>query len=229
MFLEGNLNKLREDIEKTLERLNKPKDYVKLVGVTKTVDVETIEKAIKLGLEDIGENKVQELVEKIDNIGKKVNYHMIGHLQTNKVKYIIDSVSLIHSLDRISLAKEIDKRAGQKNLIIDVLVQVNIAEEESKFGLKVEDVIPFIEEVSKYKNIRIKGLMTLAPYTDDEDLLRKVFRTMTSLKDKVADIKIVNVEMEYLSMGMSNDYKIAIEEGANLIRVGSRIFGDRNY
>ena len=229
MFLEGNLNKLREDIEKTLERLNKPKDYVKLVGVTKTVDVETIEKAIKLGLEDIGENKVQELVEKIDNIGKKVNYHMIGHLQTNKVKYIIDSVSLIHSLDRISLAKEIDKRAGQKNLIIDVLVQVNIAEEESKFGLKVEDVIPFIEEVSKYKNIRIKGLMTLAPYTDDEDLLRKVFRTMTSLKDKVADIKIENVEMEYLSMGMSNDYKIAIEEGANLIRVGSRIFGDRNY
>ena len=229
MYLEENLNKVREDIEKTLERINKPKDYVKLVGVTKTVGVESIKNAIDLGLEDIGENKVQELVEKIEKIEKKVNYHMIGHLQTNKVKYIIESVSLIHSLDRISLAKEINKRAGQKKLVKEVLVQVNVAEEDSKFGLKVEDVIPFIEKVSSYENIKIKGLMTLAPYTDDEHLLRYVFRTMNNLKTRIADMEIQNVDMEYLSMGMSNDYKIAIEEGANIVRVGSRIFGDRIY
>lgn len=199
------------------------------MAVTKTVDVATIEEAIGLGITDIGENRVQELREKIEAIGEGVNYHLIGHLQTNKVKYIIDKVKLIHSLDRLSLVKELDKRARQRQLVIDTLVQVNVAEEESKFGLKVEEVLPFIEEVLKYENIRIRGLMTIAPYTDDEALLRKIFRTMYKLKEDISKRKYENLTMDYLSMGMTNDYKIAIEEGSNMIRVGSAIFGARKY
>lgn len=199
------------------------------MAVTKTVDVATIEEAIGLGITDIGENRVQELREKIEAIGEGVNYHLIGHLQTNKVKYIIDKVKLIHSLDRLSLVKELDKRARQRQLVIDTLVQVNVAEEESKFGLKVEEVLPFIEEVLKYENIRIRGLMTIAPYTDDEALLRKIFRSMYKLKEDISKRKYENLTMDYLSMGMTNDYKIAIEEGSNMIRVGSAIFGTRKY
>jgi pyridoxal phosphate enzyme (YggS family) len=199
-----------------------------LVAVTKTVDVDTINEAIDFGITDIGENRVQELTKKIDLIGDRVNYHLIGHLQTNKVKYIIDKVKLIHSLDRISLAKELDKRAKQNDLIINTLVQVNVAEEDTKFGLEVSQVLPFIEQVLAYDNIRIRGLMTMAPYTDDEVLLRKVFRTMYELKEKILSQDYENLSMDYLSMGMTNDYKIALEEGSNMIRVGSGIFGERN-
>jgi pyridoxal phosphate enzyme (YggS family) len=199
-----------------------------LVAVTKTVDVDTINEAIDFGITDIGENRVQELTKKIDLIGDRVNYHLIGHLQTNKVKYIIDKVKIIHSLDRISLAKELDKRAKQNDLIINTLVQVNVAEEDTKFGLEVSQVLPFIEQVLAYDNIRIRGLMTMAPYTDDEVLLRKVFRTMYELKEKILSQDYENLSMDYLSMGMTNDYKIALEEGSNMIRVGSGIFGERN-
>lgn len=197
--------------------------------MTKTVDVETINKAIELGITDIGENRVQELEKKIDAIGDNVNYHLIGHLQTNKVRNIIDKVKLIHSLDRMSLVKELDKRAKMNDLTIDTLVQVNVAEEDSKFGLEVNQVLPFIEEVLKFDNIKIKGLMTIAPYTDDQILLRDIFRTMYKLKEKILNAKYENLSMDYLSMGMTNDYKIAIEEGSNMIRVGSGIFGERNY
>lgn len=199
-----------------------------LVAVTKTVDVDTINKAIELGISDIGENRVQELEKKIESIGDKVNYHLIGHLQTNKVRNIIDKVKLIHSLDRMSLVKELDKRAKMNDLVIDTLVQVNVAEEDTKFGLKVDEVLPFIEKVLSYENIRIRGLMTMAPYTDDQVLLRDVFRTMYKLKGKVSNQNYENLSMDYLSMGMTNDYEIAIEEGSNMIRVGSGIFGGRN-
>lgn len=200
-----------------------------LIAVTKTVDVYTINKAIELGITDIGENRVQELEKKIEAIGDNVNYHLIGHLQTNKVRNIIDKVKLIHSLDRMSLAKELDKRAKMNNLIIDTLLQVNVAEEDTKFGLEVNQVLPFIEEVLKFDNIRIKGLMTIAPYTDDKVLLRNVFRTMFKLKEEINNQKYENLSIDYLSMGMTNDYTIAIEEGSNMVRVGSGIFGDRNY
>lgn len=200
-----------------------------LIAVTKTVDVETINKAIELGITDIGENRVQELEKKIEEIGENVNYHLIGHLQTNKVRNIIDKVKLIHSLDRMSLVKELDKRAKMNNLIIDTLIQVNVAEEESKFGLEVNQVLPFVEEVLKFENIRVKGLMTIAPYTDDKILLRNVFRTMYNLKEEISKAGYENLSMDYLSMGMTNDYEMAIEEGSNMIRVGSGIFGDRNY
>lgn len=154
---------------------------------------------------------------------------MIGHLQTNKVRNIIDKVKLIHSLDRISLAKELDKRAKMNDLVIDTLVQVNVAEEDTKFGLEVSKVLPFIEEILKFDNIRIRGLMTIAPYTDDEILLREVFRTMYNLKEEIKNHNYENLTIDYLSMGMTNDYKIAIEEGSNMIRVGTGIFGKRNY
>lgn len=220
-----------EDINKRIEKAKLTagrSDEVKLIAVTKTVEVETIKEALELGITDIGENRVQELEKKMPLLGADVNYHMIGHLQSNKVKYIIDKVKLIHSLDRMSLAKEIDKRAKENNIIANTLIQVNVAEEESKFGLKIEDVIPFVEEIQKFNNIRVKGLMTIAPFSYDENLLRKVFRTMADIKEDIKDRNYENVSMDYLSMGMTNDFEIAIEEGANLIRVGTAIFGKRN-
>lgn len=154
---------------------------------------------------------------------------MIGHLQSNKVKYIIDKVSLIHSLDRKSLAKEIQKRAKQKDIIAEVLVQVNVSEEETKFGLKVEETIPFIEFLEKYDNILVKGLMTMAPHEKDVEKTRPVFKELKQLFDEIKEKNLKNTDMKYLSMGMTNDYQIALEEGANLIRVGTGVFGKRIY
>lgn len=154
---------------------------------------------------------------------------MIGHLQTNKVRQIIDKVEMIHSLDRMSLVKELDKRAKMHDITIDALIQVNVAEEKSRFGLMVNEVIPFIEQVLDYDNIRIKGLMTMAPHTEDEEILRQVFRTMHNLKEEINTKNFKDISMEFLSMGMSNDYEIAIEEGSNMIRLGTSIFGERNY
>ncbi len=217
------------DIESILKKQGRAKDSVKIIAVTKTIDIERIQKAINLGVTDIGENRVQELEKKMDFFGEDVNYHMIGHLQTNKVKYIIDRVKLIHSLDRISLAKEMDKQAKKKDIIIQSLVQVNVAEEESKFGLPVEKVIPFIEEIAKFSNIHIKGLMTIAPYVTDEQLLRDIFRQMYNLQEDIKSMNYDHVSLEYLSMGMTNDYRIAIEEGSNMVRIGTGIFGKRDY
>lgn len=211
-----------------LNRTGRDLDDLVLVAVTKNVDVDTINKSIELGIRDIGENRVQELEGKIESINGNVNYHLIGHLQTNKVRNIIDKVKLVHSLDRMSLVKELDKRAKMNDLVIDTLVQVNVAEEESKFGLKVPQVLPFIEEVLNFDNIRVRGLMTIAPYTDDRVLLRNVFRTMYKLKEEISNQNYEKLSMDYLSMGMTNDYEIAIEEGSNMIRVGSGIFGERN-
>ncbi len=169
------------------------------------------------------------MVEKYDKIGDRANFHMIGHLQSNKVKYIIDKVSLIHSLDRLSLAKELQKRARKLGITVNALIQVNVAEEESKFGLKVDEVIPFIKEIKAFENIKIKGLMTIAPYVEDPEEVRWVFRDLRKLSQDIAKMNFENVEMNILSMGMTNDYKVAIEEGANMIRIGTGLFGKRNY
>lgn len=169
------------------------------------------------------------MTRKYDIIGNNVNYHLIGHLQSNKVKYIIDKVELIHSLDRMSLAKELDKRAKQSNLVVDALIQVNVAEEASKFGLRVDEVIPFIERIQKYENINIRGLMTIAPYAEDPEDVRWVFRDLRELSNTIAQKNYTHVNMEILSMGMTNDYIIAIEEGSNMIRVGTGLFGKRKY
>lgn len=220
---------IQENIEKALIRSGRKDHKVELIAVTKTVDIPRIQEAISCGIENIGENRVQELVKKIDAFGDKVQYHMIGYLQTNKVKNILGRVKLIHSLDRISLGNELNKRATMQDLVVDVLVQVNVAEEESKSGLKIQEVIPFIEEVLMLENIRIRGLMTIAPFTNDKALLRRIFRTMFNMKEDIIKMNYENLSMDYLSMGMTNDYEIAVEEGSNMVRVGTGIFGKRNY
>lgn len=220
-------------IEKNLEYVNgKIKSINKdasLIAVTKTIDNEKVNEAIALGVTDIGENRVQEIEKKYDEIKGDVNWHMIGHLQSNKVKYIIDKVKLIHSLDRKSLAKEIQKRAKQNDMVAEVLVQVNVSEEETKFGLKVEEVMPFMENMKNYPNIKVKGLMTMAPHEEDIEKTRPVFKKLRGLSEEIESKNFENVEMKHLSMGMTNDYEIALEEGATLVRVGTGIFGERVY
>lgn len=229
-FIKENIQAVNEKIENAALKSNRHKDDITLLGVTKTVDTDAILEAINCGVTNVGENKPQELARKYEVIGDKVKWHLIGTLQTNKVKYIIDKVSMIHSLDRESLCEEIQKRAEKIDRKIDCLVQVNISKEESKHGLEVEDAIEFIKNVSnKYKNINIKGLMTMAPFTANEDEIRKVFRGLKDLSLEIKDLNIPRVTMDELSMGMSNDYEIAIEEGATIVRVGTSIFGKRNY
>ena len=218
------------NIKESANNAKRSSEDITLIAVTKTVDVDKILEAIEYGVTDVGENKPQELARKYDIIGDKVKWHLIGSLQTNKVKYIIDKVHMIHSLDRESLCEEIQKRAEKIDRIIDCLVQVNISKEDSKHGLYEEDVIDFITNISnKYTNIRIKGLMTMAPFTENEDEVREVFRSLKNLSLDIDKLNIPNVSMKYLSMGMSNDYKIAVEEGSTIVRVGTSIFGERNY
>lgn len=229
MSIKDNIVSIKQNIENIKKESNRQEE-VNLMAVTKTVDVDKVLEAIDAGITDIGENKPQELARKYEVIGDKVRYHLIGTLQTNKVKYIIDKAYMIHSLDRIALCEEIQKRAEKIDKVINCLVQVNISKEESKHGLEEEFVIDFIKDVStNYKNIHIKGLMTMAPFIDDEDEIRKVFKSLKNLSLQIKDLNLPNIEMDTLSMGMSHDYKIAIEEGATIIRVGTSIFGQRNY
>ena len=229
MSIKDNIISIKQNIENIKKESNRQEE-VNLMAVTKTVDVDKVLEAIDAGVTDIGENKPQELARKYEVIGDKVRYHLIGTLQTNKVKYIIDKAYMIHSLDRIALCEEIQKRAEKIDKVINCLVQVNISKEESKHGLEEEFVIDFIKDVStNYKNIHIKGLMTMAPFIDDEDEIRKVFKSLKNLSLQIKDLNLPNIEMDTLSMGMSHDYKIAIEEGATIIRVGTSIFGQRNY
>ena len=229
MSIRDNIQSIKQNIEDIRQKCN-IKEEVNLMAVTKTVDVDKVLEAIDAGITDIGENKPQELARKYEVIGDKVRYHLIGTLQTNKVKYIIDKAYMIHSLDRIALCEEIQKRAEKIDKVLNCLVQVNISKEESKHGLEEEEVIDFVKEVSSnYKNIHIKGLMTMAPFIDDEAEIRKVFKGLKDLSLEISDLNLPNVKMDTLSMGMSHDYKIAIEEGATIIRVGTSIFGERNY
>lgn len=211
------------------EKIGKHGDDILLVGVTKTRTAEELNEGIDAGLTDIGENKVQEIMDKYDFV-KPVRWHMIGHLQTNKVKYIIDKVSMIHSVDSYKLAEEINKRARQHDIIMDILIQVNSAEEESKFGVKTvetEDLIRSILE--NCPHIRVKGLMCIAPFSEDPEDIRMYFAEVKKLYDHYGQINHERLEFNYLSMGMSHDFEVAILEGSNLIRVGSAIFGERNY
>jgi len=227
--IKENLKSIKSNIKQYSNNVNRNSEDVTLIAVTKTVDVDKVLEAIEYGVKDVGENKPQELARKYDIIGDKVRWHLIGSLQTNKVKYIIDKVSMIHSLDREALCEEIQKRAEKIDRTIDCLVQVNISKEDSKHGLYEEEVINFIKNVSSnYKNINIKGLMTMAPFTQDEDEVRNVFRRLKNLSLDIDKLDIPNVSMDYLSMGMSNDYKIAIEEGSTIVRIGTSIFGQRN-
>ena len=203
-------------------------EYVTLVAVSKTKSNEAILEAYQAGQRIFGENKVQELTEKYESLPKDIEWHMIGHLQSNKVKYIAPFVSLIHGVDSFKLLKEINKRAAQNERVINCLLQIHIAEEDTKFGFDEKEVIELIksEAFQHLKNIKVVGLMGMATFTDDENQIRKEFKSLKKLFDK---LQISNHQFQILSMGMSGDYQIAIEEGSTMIRVGSSIFGERNY
>lgn len=229
MTLKINIENTLEDIKKSANNSNRNPDKIQLIAVTKTIDTDIIQEAINYGVTDIGENKVQELVRKYEEIGPVVKWHLIGHLQRNKVKYIIDKVDLIHSLDSYRLAKEINKRAKQVDRTIECLVQVNVSGEDTKFGTSPNELQELLNKVSIFKNIKIVGLMTMAPHVENKEDTREYFKTLKDLADEINKLKIKNIEMKYLSMGMSNDFEVAVEEGSNLVRVGSRIFGKRDY
>ena len=226
MSVKDNLKFVMEEIEKA-KRHSLTNEDVNLIAVTKNHETDVIREAIDLGITDIGENRVQELKSKIDELGPIVNYHMIGNLQTNKVKYIIDKVKLIHSLDRMSLLKTLDKEAKKKNIISDTLIQVNLTSDPNRGGVSVEELPKFVEEVGKYSSIRVRGLMCVAQNVDDEKIIREDFKRMRLEFERLKLYNIYNVSDEILSMGMSHDYEIAVEEGATLVRVGTRIFGKR--
>ena len=216
-------------IRQSAEGCGRSQDDVLLVAVSKTRTPEEINIAIEAGVTDIGENKVQEIMDKYDDI-KPVRWHMIGHLQTNKVKYIIDKVSMIHSVDSYKLAAEINKRAAACGITMDILLQVNSAQEESKFGISTEETEGLIMQIlDSCENIRIRGLMCIAPYADDPEDIKKYFDSVKEQYDQFSTIDHPNLDFRYLSMGMSHDFPVAIEAGSNLVRVGSAIFGERDY
>ena len=227
--IRGNLEKVRQQIRQSAEGCGRSQDDVLLVAVSKTRTPEEINIAIEAGVTDIGENKVQEIMDKYDDI-KPVRWHMIGHLQTNKVKYIIDKVSMIHSVDSYKLAAEINKRAAACGITMDILLQVNSAQEESKFGIYTEETEGLIMQIlDSCENIRIRGLMCIAPYADDPEDIKKYFDSVKEQYDQFSTIDHPNLDFRYLSMGMSHDFPVAIEAGSNLVRVGSAIFGERDY
>ena len=228
-MLKDNLKKVQTNIKSACERAGRKPEEVTLVAVSKMKPLSDIEELLETGQMEYGENYVQELCEKYENISKPVHWHMIGHLQTNKVKYIIDKVDLIHSVDSVRLAETIDKEAEKHNVTANILIEVNVAKEESKFGLMPEEVPAFVEQISKFSHIRVKGLMTIAPFVENPEDNRPVFAHLRKLSVDIAKKNIDNITMSILSMGMTNDYQVAIEEGATMVRVGTGIFGARDY
>lgn len=228
-MIQENLKYVKEKIDAACARVGRPSEEVTLIAVSKTKPVTMLVEAYEAGTREFGENKVQELTTKYDSLPSDINWHLIGHLQTNKVKYIVDKTVLIHSVDTLKLAEQINKEATKKNLIADVLIEVNIANEDTKFGVKQQDVLPLIIEISKLKNVHVKGLMTVAPYTPEPEKNRIHFRNLRQLYIDIKSKNIDNVSMDVLSMGMTGDYEVAIEEGATMVRVGTGIFGERNY
>ena len=202
---------------------------VTLIAVSKTKPVSMIEELLPLGVRDFGENKVQELTAKEEVLPKDIRWHMIGHLQRNKVKYVIDKACMIHSVDSLRLAQEISKEAVKHALVMPVLIEVNVAGEESKFGVSVEEAPSLVDALSQSPGIQVNGLMTIAPYVEDPEENRYVFRNLRKLSVDIREKNFDNVTMNVLSMGMTGDYEVAIEEGATHVRVGTGIFGERNY
>lgn len=227
MSIKENYEEVLKDIREAAEKSGRKPEEITLVAVTKTVDVDRIKEALSIGVKDIGENKVQELTSKIEVLPKDINFHMIGQLQTNKVKYIIKDVCLFHSLDRLSLLKTLDKEARKNDMVANALIQVNLTDDPNRGGVPLLELEDFVKEVENYKNVKVKGLMCVAHNTDDENIIREDFRRMKLEFDRLKLYNISNVSNEILSMGMSHDFKIAIEEGATLVRVGTKIFGRR--
>ena len=229
MKINENLPVIKQNILKACEKSGRKPEDVTILAVTKTMGTEDINRAIELGIVNVGENRVQEFLSKYDYVDKRANWHIIGHLQKNKVKYIADKVSMIHSVESYDLAKEIDRQCKKHDKIMDVLVEVNVSGEESKSGITPAEAPDFIKSISAFENIRVKGLMTMAPLGAPEEKLTEVFSALKKLSVDIAEKNIDNVSVEILSMGMTNDYEVAIEEGATMVRVGTGIFGERDY
>ncbi len=228
-MIKENLIDVQKNIDLACDRVTRAKDEVTLIAVSKTKPVSMLAEAYDAGVRDFGENKVQELMDKIPQLPDDIRWHMIGHLQRNKVKYIVDKVWLIHSVDSLRLAEEISAQAVKKNVEVNILVEVNVAQEESKFGTSTQETIALVEAIAKLPGIHIQGLMTIAPFVEDSELNREYFHKLKQLSVDITRKNIDNISMNILSMGMTGDYVVAVEEGATHVRVGTGIFGERNY
>ena len=228
-MIRENIASVEERICRACERAGRDRKDVHLICVTKTKPVEMLREAYDAGQRDFGENRVQEICRKKPELPGDLRWHMIGHLQRNKVKYIVDKVSMIHSVDSLRLAEEISAQAIKKNVEVDILVEVNVAQEESKFGTFTSEAVLLVEEISKLPGLHVKGLMTIAPFVEDPEENREYFRKLKQLSVDIAAKNIDNISMNVLSMGMTGDYVVAVEEGASCVRVGTGIFGERNY
>jgi len=228
-MIRENLEQVEKNIQEACARAGRERSEVTLIAVSKTKPVSMLMKAYDAGIRIFGENKVQELCDKYEQMPEDISWHMIGHLQRNKVKYIVDKAAMIHSVDSLRLAETIQQEAEKKNVIVPVLIEVNMAEEETKFGIKAEETMELVQQISKFSNIRIEGLMTIAPFVENPEENRKYFRALKQLAVDINAKNIDNVHVCSLSMGMTNDYMVAIEEGATMVRVGTGIFGERDY
>lgn len=226
-MIKENLEQVEKNIENASQKAGRRQDEVTLIAVSKTKPVENIQEAYQAGIRDFGENKVQELVDKYETLPKDIRWHLIGHLQRNKVKYIVDKVYLIHSVDSIRLAQQIEAEAKKKQVDVRILIQVNVAQEDTKFGFDISEAVKAVKEISQMPHIHIQGLMTIAPFTEDAEENRVYFTKLRQLCVDINAKNIDNVTMDVLSMGMTGDYTIAIEEGATMVRVGTGIFGER--
>ena len=224
-----NLEQVRKNIDEACRMAGRDPKEVTLIAVSKTKPVSMLKEAYDAGARCFGENKVQEIMDKHPQLPEDIQWHMIGHLQRNKVKYIVDKVSMIHSVDSLRLAQTIEQEAAKHNVCVPVLLEVNVAQEESKFGLKMDEVLPLIETIADFPHIKVQGLMTIAPYVENAEDNRDFFRQLKKLSVDIAAKNINNVNMSVLSMGMTGDYQVAVQEGATMVRVGTGIFGERNY
>ena len=224
-----NYKQVKENIAQACRAVGRNPEEVTLIAVSKTKPVEMLQQAYDASARCFGENKVQEIMDKYPCLPEDIKWHMIGHLQRNKVKYIVDKVAMIHSVDSLRLAEAIEQEAKKQNVKVPVLIEVNVAGEESKFGLKPEEVLPFLETVSNFEHLQVKGLMTIAPYVENPEENRQIFRQLKKISVDIDQKNINNINMSVLSMGMTGDYQVAVQEGATMVRVGTGIFGDRDY
>lgn len=224
-----NINEVRKNMEEACRVSGRNPEEVSLIAVSKTKPVSMLQEAYDAGCRDFGENKVQEIMDKIDRLPSDIRWHMIGHLQTNKIKYIVGKVFLIHSVDSLHLAEAISKEAVRQNTTVNILIEVNVAKEDTKYGAMAEDTVSLVEKIALLPGICVKGLMTIAPYVENPQENRQYFVKLRQLAVDIKSKNIDNVHMDILSMGMTGDYMVAIEEGATYVRVGTGIFGERQY
>ncbi len=224
MSILENINEIKENIKNACEKVGRNPGDVTILAVTKTIDADRINEAVSLGLCDLGENRVQELLSKYDHVKGPVRWHLIGHLQKNKVKYIADKVCMIHSVESYGLLEEIERQCAKIDKTMDILVEVNVSGEESKSGIEPKEVLDFVKKASSYSHIKVKGLMTMAPFFADSVELHQIFSDLYKISVDISSKKLDNVSMECLSMGMTNDYEIAVEENSTIVRIGTGLF-----